>query len=138
MCNVNTNVEDVFVVRVPLSPHFITLSKLIKVTSYCVDLAPNLFFLDKFLFVGLFSYSKSRYQSRSKYCKRLIAQHAVQIQLPRGVLCKRCSCRPQPATLLKRDFWFSCEFCGIIKNTFFTEHLWANNSGCSVMLSNRQ
>ena len=31
-----------------------------------------------------------------------------------------------PATLLKKTLAqvFSCEFCGIFKNTFFTEHLW--------------
>ena len=43
-----------------------------------------------------------------------------------------------PATLLRKRLWhrlatllkktpaqvFSCEFCEILKNTFFTEHLW--------------
>ena len=27
---------------------------------------------------------------------------------------------------------FSCEFCEIPKNTFFTEHLWATASGYSM------
>ena len=34
-------------------------------------------------------------------------------------------------TLLKNWLWhrfFSCEFCKISKNTFFTEHLWATTS----------
>ena len=26
---------------------------------------------------------------------------------------------------------FSCEFCEIFKNTFFTEHLWATASNCN-------
>ena len=29
----------------------------------------------------------------------------------------------RPATLLKKRLWYSCEFCEIFKNTFFTEHL---------------
>ena len=31
-----------------------------------------------------------------------------------------------PATLLKKRLWhtFSCEFCEISKNTFFTKHIW--------------
>ena len=32
----------------------------------------------------------------------------------------------RPATLFKKRLWhryFSCEFCKILKNTFFTEHL---------------
>ena len=38
--------------------------------------------------------------------------------------------RLRPATLLKRRLAqvFSCEFCQISKNTFFTEHLWATAS----------
>ena len=36
----------------------------------------------------------------------------------------------RPATCLKKRLWhvFSCEFCGIPKNTFFTEHLWVTGS----------
>ena len=30
---------------------------------------------------------------------------------------------------------FSCEFCEISKNTFFTEHLWANASVTCIDLS---
>ena len=40
-----------------------------------------------------------------------------------------------PATLLKKETLaqvFSCEFCEISKNTFFTEHLWAT---ASVLIS---
>ena len=40
--------------------------------------------------------------------------------------------KPQPATLFKKETLaqvFSCEFCEIPKNTFFTEHLWATASG---------
>ena len=36
--------------------------------------------------------------------------------------------RLRPAALLKKETLtqlFSCEFCGISENTFFTEHLWA-------------
>ena len=39
--------------------------------------------------------------------------------------------RLRPPTLLKKRLWhrcFSCEFCQISKNTFFTEHLWATAS----------
>ena len=39
-----------------------------------------------------------------------------------------------PATLLKKILWqrgFSCEFCEISKNTFFTEHLLATASSLS-------
>ena len=28
---------------------------------------------------------------------------------------------------------FSCEFCEISKNTFFTEHVWASASGCLLL-----
>ena len=38
----------------------------------------------------------------------------------------RSSRRFKPATLLKKEIMaqmFSCEFCEIFKNTFFTEHL---------------
>ena len=28
---------------------------------------------------------------------------------------------------------FSCEFCEISKNTFFTEHLWTADSSCSLL-----
>ena len=45
--------------------------------------------------------------------------------------CARISCliklQAAPATLLKKKTLaqvFSCEFCEISKNTFFTEHLW--------------
>ena len=37
----------------------------------------------------------------------------------------------RPATLLKKETLaqvFSCEFCEISKNTFFTEHLWTTAS----------
>ena len=39
--------------------------------------------------------------------------------------------RLRPATLLKKEtlaLVFSCEFCQISRNTFFTEHLWATAS----------
>ena len=29
---------------------------------------------------------------------------------------------------------FSCEFCEIFKNTFFTEHLWTTASECFMKL----
>ena len=37
----------------------------------------------------------------------------------------------RPATLLKKRLAqvFSCEFCEIFKNIFFTEHLWTTASG---------
>ena len=51
---------------------------------------------------------------------------------------QRCSVRKgvltelslRPSTLLKKTLTkvFSCEFCEIYKNTFFTEHLWATAS----------
>ena len=47
------------------------------------------------------------------------------------------SCRLRPATLLKRGPLvqvFSCGFCDIFKNTFFTEHLWTTASGYSRTL----
>ena len=37
------------------------------------------------------------------------------------------SCRPDACNLLKKEtlaLVFSCEFCEISRNTFFTEHLW--------------
>ena len=52
----------------------------------------------------------------------------------RGVLCQSLffnKVAGLPATLLKKSLWhrfFSCEFCEISKNTFFTEHLWATVS----------
>ena len=48
------------------------------------------------------------------------------------------SCRMKPATLFKKETVaqvFSCEFCKISKNTFFTKHLWAN---ASDYLKNKQ
>ena len=39
--------------------------------------------------------------------------------------------RLMSATLLKRRLWhrcFSCDFCQICKNAFFTEHIWATAS----------
>ena len=33
---------------------------------------------------------------------------------------------------------FSCEFCGISKNIFFTEHLWTTASELHRMLSNSE
>ena len=43
-----------------------------------------------------------------------------------GAFCKSLG----PATLLKKSLArvFSCEFCEISKNTFFTEHLWTTAS----------
>ena len=38
--------------------------------------------------------------------------------------------RPKLQTLLQE---FSCEFCEIYKNTFFTEHLWATASVSNVI-----
>ena len=41
----------------------------------------------------------------------------------------------RPATLLKKETLaqvFSCEFCKISKNTFFTENLWTTASGVSL------
>ena len=42
------------------------------------------------------------------------------------------------ATLLKKRLWhrgFSCEFCKIFKNTFFTEHLWMTPSILQQLLA---
>ena len=33
---------------------------------------------------------------------------------------------------------FSCEFCEILKNSFFTEHLWATGSAAACYESNLQ
>ena len=45
---------------------------------------------------------------------------------------QRCSMKKglRPATLFKKALAqvFSCEFCEISKNTFFTEHLWTTAS----------
>ena len=41
------------------------------------------------------------------------------------------SCRPQACNFIKKvtlEQVFSCEFCEICKNTFFTEHLWTTAS----------
>ena len=48
---------------------------------------------------------------------------------------QRCSMKKslRTATLLKKKTLaqvFSCEFCEISKNTFFTEHLWTTPSEC--------
>ena len=43
----------------------------------------------------------------------------------------------RPATLLKKETlvqMFSCEFCEISKNIFFTEHLWETASGVPMIL----
>ena len=45
---------------------------------------------------------------------------------------------PRPATLLKKESLaqvFSCEFCQIFKNTFFTEHLRKTNSSTQLLIS---
>ena len=59
----------------------------------------------------------------------------TQKQPPPEVFCKKsCSYqfhkihRPQACNFIKKEALaqvFSCEFCEISKNTFFTEHLWA-------------
>ena len=44
---------------------------------------------------------------------------------------KRLWHRPQICNFIKKETQaqvFFCEFCEIIKNTFFTEHLWATAS----------
>ena len=46
--------------------------------------------------------------------------------------------RPQACNYIKREALakvFSCEFCEIFKNTFFTEHVWATASGMTATLS---
>ena len=60
-------------------------------------------------------------------------------QLPEVFCKKRCSWKfrkihkktPVPATLLKKGLTqvFSCEFCEISQNNFFTEHLWKTAFG---------
>ena len=43
----------------------------------------------------------------------------------------------RPATVLKKKLWrscFSCEFCEISKNNFFTEQLWAAVFGIPIIL----
>ena len=45
------------------------------------------------------------------------------------------------ASLIKREALtqvFSCEFCKIFKNTFFTEHLWATASDISTLAYQKQ
>ena len=37
------------------------------------------------------------------------------------------------STLFKKRLWFSCEFCEIFKNTFFTEHL--RTTGSNIYIS---
>ena len=49
----------------------------------------------------------------------------MKIAVPESLFDKLAGLRP--ATLLKKENLvqvFSCEFCEISKNTFFTEHLW--------------
>ena len=46
-----------------------------------------------------------------------------------------CSYDLRPVTLLKKETlaqMFSCEFCEIFKNTFFTEHLWTTAFGANI------
>ena len=43
--------------------------------------------------------------------------------------------RPEACNFIKKDTLvqvFSCELCEIVKNTFFTEHIWATASGISL------
>ena len=43
--------------------------------------------------------------------------------------------RPQSCNFIKKETLaqvYSCEFCEISKNTFFTEHLWATASGFHI------
>ena len=43
--------------------------------------------------------------------------------------------RPEACNFIKKETLaqvFSCEFCNISKNTFFTEQLWTTASGCLV------
>ena len=52
------------------------------------------------------------------------------------VVARRCSVkkvgpRPEACNLIKKEPWaqvFSCKFCEISQNTYFTEHLWATAS----------
>ena len=44
---------------------------------------------------------------------------------------KECYCRSEAYNFIKKDTlvqMFTCEFCEISKNTFFTEHLWTTAS----------
>ena len=58
----------------------------------------------------------------------------------RGVLCKKLFLEISQNSLVFSNFIkkepltqvFSCEFCEISKNTFFTEHLWTTASNCRL------
>ena len=58
----------------------------------------------------------------------------------RGVLCKKVFLEISQNSLVFSNFIqkepltqvFSCEFCEISKNTFFTEHLWTTASNCRL------
>ena len=44
---------------------------------------------------------------------------------------------PESCNFIKKETlaqMFSCEFCEIFKNTFFTEHLWTTASECFMKL----
>ena len=67
-----------------------------------------------------------------KLCFRLKWEAAT-----RGALCKMVfleisqNSQPQACNFIKKEALaqvFFCEFCGISKNSFFTEHLWATAS----------
>ena len=72
------------------------------------------------------------------YLKKILRVHVKDKTFNRSS-CLRCSMKKgvirKPATLWKETLAqvFSCEFCKISKNTFFTEHLWSIASVTTVM-----
>ena len=94
---------------------------------------------------NLWSYLLLQKTFRSLYCPSTARLKLFsQKQPPEVFYVKRCSQKfhkihrktgTRPTTLLKKETLaqvFSCEFCEISKNTFFTELLWMNASAQSL------
>ena len=57
---------------------------------------------------------------------------ALRQKQPQEMFCKK---RPEACNFIKKETQlFSCEFCKISKNTFFTEHLWTTASVFSLTM----
>ena len=57
--------------------------------------------------------------------------YMIQKQQPEMFCKKRCKKSPEACNFVKKETLaqiFSCEFCEVFRNTFFTEHLWTTAS----------
>ena len=72
------------------------------------------------------------------FCKKRVLRNLTKITGKH--LCQSLFLRPYAYSFFKKQTLthvFSCEFCQISKNTFFTEHLWTAASGFSYFSKNK-